>query len=218
VLDVHPPHTPTHGWRDFFIHLFTITIGLLIALSLEGLVEWQHHRHLVHDAEINMHEEIKKNSADMQDRLNTLHKQQADLTHDIEELKVIMATRKQPKDETMNVSFSVHSFDDVSWNTAQATGALAYMPYDRAKEYSDIYSQQILLSEEERLAARDTGVAASSFVHMGGEKDPLPSNDQINSIIDKVAVLEGQTMIVDSFMKSLKGDYDQFLKDHPGTE
>lgn len=27
--------------RDFFLHIFTITVGLLIALSLEGLVEWQ---------------------------------------------------------------------------------------------------------------------------------------------------------------------------------
>jgi hypothetical protein len=42
VLDVHPPHEPVHGWRDFFVHPATITIGLLIALSLEGCVEWRH--------------------------------------------------------------------------------------------------------------------------------------------------------------------------------
>ena len=50
-----------HGWRDFLLHLFTITVGLLIALSLEGLVEWQHHRHLVHDAEKSPHAEISSN-------------------------------------------------------------------------------------------------------------------------------------------------------------
>jgi hypothetical protein len=35
VIEVHPPEEPLHGWRDFLIHLATITIGLLIALSLE---------------------------------------------------------------------------------------------------------------------------------------------------------------------------------------
>jgi len=39
-MDVHPPHGAIHGWRDFFVHLIVITLGLLIALGLEGIVEW----------------------------------------------------------------------------------------------------------------------------------------------------------------------------------
>ena len=45
MLDVHPPHHPTHTWRDFFIHIATIVIGLLIAIGLEQSVEAIHHRH-----------------------------------------------------------------------------------------------------------------------------------------------------------------------------
>ena len=45
MLDVHPPHTPTHTWKDFFIHIATIVIGLLIAIGLEQTVEAvEHHR------------------------------------------------------------------------------------------------------------------------------------------------------------------------------
>ncbi len=33
MLDVHAPHETVHGWRDFFTHIATITIGLLIALA-----------------------------------------------------------------------------------------------------------------------------------------------------------------------------------------
>jgi hypothetical protein len=50
IDDIHPPHQAAHRWRDIFIHLATITVGLFIALSLEGCVEWQHHRHLVREA------------------------------------------------------------------------------------------------------------------------------------------------------------------------
>ncbi len=63
MLDVHPPHTPVHGIRDFLLHLFTITIGLLIALSLEAAVEGMHHRHLVHQARENIRDEVRENLA-----------------------------------------------------------------------------------------------------------------------------------------------------------
>ena len=43
MLDVHVPH-PTHTWKDFFIHIATIVVGLLIAVGLEQTVEYFHHR------------------------------------------------------------------------------------------------------------------------------------------------------------------------------
>jgi hypothetical protein len=45
MLDVHPPHESAHTWRDFFIHIATICVGLLIAIALEQAVEAVHHRH-----------------------------------------------------------------------------------------------------------------------------------------------------------------------------
>ena len=35
MLDVHPAHHAANTWRDFFIHIATIVLGLLIAVSLE---------------------------------------------------------------------------------------------------------------------------------------------------------------------------------------
>jgi hypothetical protein len=63
MLDVHPPHETTHTWKDFFIHIATIVIGLLIAISLEQTVEFFHHREqrhqlledLRHEAEERVH-------------------------------------------------------------------------------------------------------------------------------------------------------------------
>jgi hypothetical protein len=40
------PHA-THTWKDFFIHVGTICVGLLIAISLEQTVEYFHHRYQV---------------------------------------------------------------------------------------------------------------------------------------------------------------------------
>jgi hypothetical protein len=60
-MDVHPPHAPMHSWRDFWIHLGTITIGLLIAISLEQSVEWMHHMHQRHELEEELRGEGERN-------------------------------------------------------------------------------------------------------------------------------------------------------------
>ena len=44
MLDVHAPHEAAHSWTDFFIHIATIVLGLLIAIGLEQTVEAIHHR------------------------------------------------------------------------------------------------------------------------------------------------------------------------------
>ena len=59
VLDVHPPHTAVHGWRDFLLHILTITIGLLIALALEGAVTAIDHHRLVREARENIRRETR---------------------------------------------------------------------------------------------------------------------------------------------------------------
>jgi hypothetical protein len=214
VLDVHPPHESIHGKRDFFLHLFTITIGLLIALSLEGLVEWQHHRHLVREAEAGLHAEIKSNAAGMSSVLADLHKQQASLRHDVMVLKVVVATGKLPKDGNMAIDFRIVTFDNVSWKTAQSTEALSYMPYDLAKQFAAIYAVQDSLSASEQMAARDAVVSLGSFLNSNtGDPDPTPQ--QAEAIIEKIETLQGQLLLVDSFMKGLDDQYKQFLAAHP---
>ncbi|GAC1422327.1 MAG: hypothetical protein NVSMB62_17930 [Acidobacteriaceae bacterium] len=35
MLGVHPAHHAANTWRDFLIHIATITVGLLIAVGME---------------------------------------------------------------------------------------------------------------------------------------------------------------------------------------
>ena len=39
-MDIHPSQGPIHSFKDFLFHLLTVIIGILIALSLEGLLDW----------------------------------------------------------------------------------------------------------------------------------------------------------------------------------
>jgi hypothetical protein len=61
MLDIHQPHHAATTWRDFFIHIATITIGLFIAISLEQTVEAIHHLHQRHQLEERLREELRGN-------------------------------------------------------------------------------------------------------------------------------------------------------------
>jgi len=210
MLDVHPPHHPILTWQEFLVHLGTITIGLLIALSLEGWVEWMHHRHLVHEAEASLHEEIAHNSGNLQAAITELRKEEGDLKHDVVVLKHVIRDHKMPDHEHMEIGFHIQGFDDVSWKTAQETGALAFMPYDRAKAYAQIYATQQELAASEHQAARDAILSLAPFMN-AQEKEPDPSQAEAAAMIDKIETLQGQLLLVDSLVTNLDKSYKEFL-------
>jgi hypothetical protein len=61
MLDVHPAHHAATTWRDFFIHIATICIGLLIAIGLEQTVEAIHHHHQRKQLQENLRNELEAN-------------------------------------------------------------------------------------------------------------------------------------------------------------
>jgi len=61
MIDIHPPHHAATTSRDFFIHIATIVIGLLIAVALEQTVEFIHHRHQRHQLQEDLHNEAEQN-------------------------------------------------------------------------------------------------------------------------------------------------------------
>src|SRR5580698_1736696 len=58
MLDIHPAHHAASTWRDFFIHIATICIGLLIAIGLEQTVEALHRQHERSQIRESLHSEL----------------------------------------------------------------------------------------------------------------------------------------------------------------
>ncbi len=163
MLDVHAPHSPLHGSKEFFLHLFTITVGLLIATQIESCVEWRHHVHLAEEARASLRVEIQQNLGDLKAALPALlawRKQVAD------DLQVVQNIEEHPNDKAaQNASLHIGSqgmlLRNTAWRTAESTGALAYMPYDEARRYAQIYEAQ------ERLLRLQDGPAEDAARAMG---------------------------------------------------
>jgi hypothetical protein len=63
-VEIHPPHA-IRSWKDFLVELLTITTGILIALSLEGIRESMRDRALVREARENIRREIADNKREV---------------------------------------------------------------------------------------------------------------------------------------------------------
>lgn len=144
MLDVHLPHKSIRGFSEFLIHLFTITVGLLIAVQIESFVEWRHHLHLAEEARVALRAEIESNLKDLRGIQPGLKvwREQVDA-----DLAAMQRIQEHPNDPAaQHTSLAVHSggvtLDDTAWRTAQSTGALAYMPYEEAERYTNIYQAQ----------------------------------------------------------------------------
>lgn len=71
MQDVHAPHPSIHTWKDFIIHIATITIGLLIAIGLEQMVEYFHHRHQAAEMSGKLKTESNENIAVVREDIET---------------------------------------------------------------------------------------------------------------------------------------------------
>jgi hypothetical protein len=63
MIDIHPPQHAPITKREFFIHLFIVVLGILIAIGLEQTVEYLHHRHQAEHAERSLRQESLENRA-----------------------------------------------------------------------------------------------------------------------------------------------------------
>jgi len=64
-MEVHPPRHAINNWRDFVLHMATIVLGLLIAISLEQSVEWLHRSEKRRQLQQDLREEMRSNDAQL---------------------------------------------------------------------------------------------------------------------------------------------------------
>jgi hypothetical protein len=211
-MDVHPPHGPIRSWKDFTLHLLTITIGLLIALTLEAAVQSLHHRHMVKEARANLRREIVENQKLYTQNLRSLQAKMVELQQDIDQLRELRAGRT-PEHFDVQWSFDWNGFVDSAWTSARDIGAVGYMQPEVVEEYSGLYRQQTFVNAAGVSILLDEAKAAAPSLLAKNRKDPkelLPGD--IQAMLLSAAELQGRVKIVQLMMKTLDDNYTALLR------
>jgi hypothetical protein len=208
MLDVHPPHSAVHGWRDFLIHLVTITVGLFIALMLEAAVEGMHHREIVKTARENIRREIEQNAAEAKKDIAYVQTDADAMKANLVKARALRDDRHALEHNELRFSFQWSGFGDSAWRSARDMGALSYMPASEVQAYADNYVQQDLVQAEAvTLFTKQSELAAPVMM----ETDP------VNMRPEEVQELMHGTAMIYVHLESLKQLTEQLEKNYEDT-
>jgi|SRR6185437_1387446 len=139
MLDVHAPHARIHTWKDFFVHIATITIGLLIAIGLEQSVEYVHHLSQLQTARRELAAELDENRA-------IARRNDAEMILVLAKLKQDMALLHTARDAhkpvagKLNYSWLFARPRDGVWQSVKQNGTLDLMPHAELEKYVYVYN------------------------------------------------------------------------------
>jgi hypothetical protein len=139
-MDIHPPQGPVSNMKEFGVHIAIVTIGILIALTLEGVIETVQNAHLVHETRQNFQSELTADQSQAAKELASDRAIHAGLDQLVADLPALFKTHpEQIRRRLGQLRSSGYFFPAQAWQSALSTGSLAHMPPDEVQRYSSTY-------------------------------------------------------------------------------
>ena len=199
MLDVHPPHEAAHSWRDFFIHIATICVGLLIAVGLEQTVEAIHRSHQRHTLEVELHQEALQNQRIAAGDLRWMNVQLnwlLDLKATVDAVRHSNGRHKAIPPRVPALPIDGLKDRDLlmtAWRTAEQSAKVELLPHDEALLYSKSYSMAEQALHQDVLTMQQVNVVFGYLINGQGDESHFElsqlSSQQLDELSHSIATL-----------------------------
>jgi hypothetical protein len=142
LLDVHPIHTPVRAWRDFFIHIATIVVGLCIAVGIQQTVEFVRHRHQLNELRQALRLEREDNYKTLVMNTTAWRWGTAELENNLLVFQYLQDHPGTPQEKLPGVllwATSLFEFNSAAWDAAHQSGLIALLPREEIEANSSLY-------------------------------------------------------------------------------
>ena len=190
-MELHPPGGPVRSVKDFFVHIGVVTLGILIALGLEQLVEAQHRAHLAKIAVAGFRKELAYNEAQVKDVLARMPQLQGKIETAISKLAAAPAVGAA-EDPIDYPGISLDIVSTASWDTAIATQALNELPFEAVTRYAQAYGTLRLFVETER-----EGLTIWQGMHRFGTDPATLSKEQRTTLVEELRRYANALTVID---------------------
>jgi len=140
-MDIHGPMKRVESLKEFFTHILIVTIGILIALGLEGIREsWREHA-IASEARESIRAELTRNLKKFnedQEQLRHANEQLAQIEENLPQLAKSPAQLKQRLGSTW-FRFYGYAFETSAWEEAVSSGAVAHMDKEDVHRFATYY-------------------------------------------------------------------------------
>ena len=196
MLDIHPAHHAATTWRDFFIHIATIALGLLIAIGLEQTVEYFHHRHQLKEARTELSAELNENRRILEQNLEAVKTIQARLDSNMVLLREYQSSHT-PLVGKLDYSTKLYRTPDGVWQSVQRDGALSLMTHDELK--ANVYLYEVFASFMDAVHAFNTQAAiAGAIAHRSPDGNLSPRDTE--ELITATSEAQGKLAYAATFL------------------
>jgi hypothetical protein len=142
MLDVHPIHAPVRGWRDFFLHIATIVIGLCIAVGIQQTIEFFHSRNQLAETRQALRLEREGNYKTLAENTTAWRWGTAELQNNLLVFQYLQQHPSTPQEKLPGILLwrtSSYPFGSVVWGAVRQSGVIALMPREEIEANSNLY-------------------------------------------------------------------------------
>jgi hypothetical protein len=201
-MEIHGPEGPTSSFKDFLIHIVIVTIGILIALGLEGIRETIYVHRVVRDARENFHVELVGNRRNLDRELKNDSEMLAQLNQIIADLPKLRKAPAEFRARVAKLYPSGYFFSSSRWESALSTGALGHMSVDEVNQYAEVNFLAHAYTALESQTNTDWEHLEAFF---SANENPTPQ--EINTGIEKLYLYRADTrslkQVAEEFSNSL---------------
>jgi hypothetical protein len=201
-MEIHGPEGPTNSFKDFAIHIVIVTIGILIALGLEGIRETIYVHHVLRDARENFRAELEANRSNLDKELKNDSTTLAQIDQIIADLPKLRMKPAQLAQRVADLKPSGYFFSSSRWESALSTGALGHMSVDEVNRYAEANFLVHTYTGLESRASVDWDLLEAFFsAHQN------PTESELDSGVEKLFIyrsdVRGLKQVAQEFSSSL---------------
>jgi hypothetical protein len=138
-MDIHAPIGRIESFKEIAKHVLIVTIGILIALGLEGIREsWREHV-AISDTRDRFNAELSFDREHLKLDQENVRQTDAQLDQIIADMPRLSKSPEELDKRVRELKLSFYFFSTNAWETAMSSGVLAHMRTDELDRYVEAY-------------------------------------------------------------------------------
>ena len=203
AVDIRKPK-PFHSAREFFSEMLSVTVGILIALSLEAAVEQYRTDRQIDYARDDFRFELQSNRDHLVEDLQKAKETEASMHTLVEAGRTLLKHQPLSNLSSLNLTRSFVVLRSAAWTSALSTQVMGHFPHQEARALADAYSEQEAFSAAEQSAQQQW---FSLIGYLGDYKDL--TDDQVRQGLHETAEAFSYLATLEASETRLLATYDE---------
>jgi hypothetical protein len=197
----------TRHWKEFFVQIVAIAIGLLLALALDRIVGYFHERHQLAQARRDLRLEIEENRHAWERNVAEVQRVQKELAIDLTVIQALQSNSSATGQ--LDYSENFYAIIDGPWQAVRQNGSLSLMPNDELQTYA--WFHEVLTDLMDAMHAAEPAIKIAGAIADRAPLDKLTARD-LDELASKTSEAQGRLAVLSMFLRYESNGLDRLSR------